>query len=302
MNNTPFENIASDLSTAFSAGVTQATTNGLSAISAPLMALVVLWVIVQGILVMRGDIDARGGVTRIIRVALVVGLLTSSGLYTSYVATLFQTTLPNWIGSSISNTANVSNTPQAFDQIWNTTVHEIVTVQSQVNWYDVVDQVSLSLIEMIVNILLLVTFAIYEISQVMMAVIVAVGPFVLAGYLFDATKRVAENWLGKLIGLTILTLLVNIVLVTILAGEQLYIRSIVNNPASGAGAVPVEVQILFELCMFLGLSAFIVVLLPGIAAAIGGGIGFNLGGAARTTSMALGGASRIARSGREGPS
>jgi type IV secretion system protein VirB6 len=287
MNHTPFENISRELGTAFSSGLTQATTNGLAAVSTPLMSVVVLWVIVQGILVMRGDVDARGGVTRIIRVALVVGLLTSTDLYSDYVMNFFQTTLPNWIAASVSSSGDISDTPQAFDQIWNTTVHEVVTVQSQVDWYDVVDQVSLALIELIVNVLLLMTFAVYEISQVMVAAVIAIGPFVLAGYLFDATKRVAENWFGKLIGLTILTLLVNIAVVAILDGEQLYVRSIVTNPASGTGAVPVEIQILFELCMFLGLSAFIIVLLPGIAAVIGGGIGFNISGIGRHLSTAF---------------
>ena len=227
-----------------------------------------------------------------------VGLLTSAGLYDTYVETLFQTTLPNWIAvRCFRRTSAVSSTPQAFDQIWNTTIHEITTVQAQLNFYDVVDQISLALIELIVNIVLLVTFAVYEISQVMVAVVVAVGPFVVAGYLFDATKRVADNWLGKLIGLTILTLLVNIVINAILSGEQLYVRSIVNNPATGAGAVPLEIQILFELCMFLGISAFIVLMLPGIAAAIGGGIGFNVGGMGRTAAAAMtGGAALGARS------
>jgi type IV secretion system protein VirB6 len=259
----------------------QATSNGLSAISGPLTAVVVLWIIIQGMLIMRGDIDARNGITKIVRLALVVGLLTSTGLYNTYVVTTFQTTLPNWIASSISGSSTIANTPQAFDKIWNTTVHEIETVQSQINFYDIVDQVSLSLIELASNLLLLITFATYEISQIMVAIVVAVGPFVLAGYLFEATKRVAENWVGKLIGLTILTLLVNIVVAAILVGEEIYMQSIVNNPASGAGAVPVEVQILFELCMFFGISAFIVLLLPGIAAAIGGGIGFDVGRAVR---------------------
>ena len=102
-----------------------------------------------------------------------------------------------------------------------------------------------------------------------------------------------------MIGLTILTLLVNIVVATVLAGEQLYVRSIVNNTASGTGAVPVEVQILFELCMFLGLSAFIVVLLPGIAAVIGGGIGFNIGGLGRNMSGALASAGALLASRRQ---
>jgi type IV secretion system protein VirB6 len=302
MNYTPFQDIANNINTIFNGGLTQVTSNALSAVSGPLMATVMLWIIIQGILVMRGDMDARGGITRIIRVAIVVELLTSAGLYNTYVATTFQTTLPNWVASSVAGSATITNTPQAFDQIWNTTVHEIDVVQSQVDFYDVVDQISLSAIEMFVNVLLVIHFAIYEIALVLVAIVVAVGPFVVAGYLFDATKRVAENWVGKLVGLTILTLLVNIVVTVILKGEQLYTQSIVNNPAFGTGAVPVEVQILFELCMFFGISAFIVVLLPGIAAAIGGGIGFDVSRMVRSAAgMVMSGAGEaVASTGRAG--
>ncbi len=296
MNETPFENMGTDFGTVFSTGVTSATANGLNAIAAPLMSLVVLWVIIQGVLVMRGDIDTRSGVTKIIRVALVVGLLTSAGLYDTYVQTLFMTTLPNWVAQSVAGGTPISSTPQAFDQIWNTTVHQVQVVQAQINWYDLVDGITLAVIQIVCDLLLLVTFAIYEITQVMIGVVVAVGPFVVAGYLFDATKGVAERWLGKLIGLALLTLLINIVMHIIVQGDELYMRAIVNNPASGAGAVPIEIQILLELVMFFAIGAFIVVSLPPIATAIGGGVGFNAGAVARTiTNVITGGATAAAR-------
>lgn len=283
MGDTPFQTTAAGLNVAFSAGVAGATAKGLAAISAPLMATVMLWIIVQGILVMRGDVDTRRGITRIIRVAIVVGLLTSAGLYTTYVQNFFQTGLPNWIAGAIGG-GGIANTPQAFDQIWNTTVHQIMTVQSQVSWDDLVDQFSLSLIEFVVNIILVVTFAVYEIAQGMVTIVLAIGPFVLGGYLFDATKRVAENWLGKMVGLMLLTLLVNVALAALLWGDEQYMRAMLGNPGHG---VPAEVQTLFELCMFLGISGFIILLLPGVAAAIGGGIGFNIGGVVRNVVLAI---------------
>jgi len=75
---------------------------------------------------MRGDIDARGGITRIIKVALVVGILTSSGLYTTYVQTLFITTIPNWFATAAGGTqAAIASTPQTFDNIWQVTEHTV---------------------------------------------------------------------------------------------------------------------------------------------------------------------------------
>jgi type IV secretion system protein VirB6 len=65
---------------------------------------------------MRGDMDARGGITRILKVAFVVGVLTSSGLYTTYVQTLFMTTIPNWVATAAGGTNTLLNgTPGTFD-------------------------------------------------------------------------------------------------------------------------------------------------------------------------------------------
>src|SRR5579875_2362618 len=115
MQETPFQNMGTDFGAAFGTGIVQATSNALSAVAPPLMTVVVLWIIVQGILVMRGDVDARGGVTRMVKVALVVGLLTSAGLYAQYVQTLFTQTLPSWVASSIAaSSSSVQNTPMAF--------------------------------------------------------------------------------------------------------------------------------------------------------------------------------------------
>src|ERR1700677_1421611 len=91
--------MANDFGASFGTGTQNAITSLLAAVATPLLACVTLWIIVQGILVMRGDMDARGGITRIIKVALVIGVLTSSGLYTSYVQTLFITTIPNWFAT-----------------------------------------------------------------------------------------------------------------------------------------------------------------------------------------------------------
>jgi len=68
-----------------------------TAVAGPLLACVTLWVIVQGILVMRGDIDPRRGLTKLITVALVVGLVTSSSLYQDNVQKLFVEGIPKLV-------------------------------------------------------------------------------------------------------------------------------------------------------------------------------------------------------------
>jgi type IV secretion system protein VirB6 len=296
MNPTPFTTMDQDFGAAFGAGIQTAITSLLSAVASPLLACVTLWIIIQGVLVMRGDLDTRGGVTRMIKVALVVGILTSSGLYTTYVQTAFMTTIPNWLATAAGGPgAGITSTPQTFDNMWQVTEHTIETVSAQLSNFDVIDAVSLAVIEICVAVLLLITFAIYEFAIIIVGIMVAIGPVLIVGYLFDATKAVTDRWIGKLITYSVLSLLINVTLNTVLQGEKIYMRVILAQEASGAAAIPVEIKILLSLVMFFAMGAFIVVSLPVIAATIGGGLGISPGaGLMRAvTNIVSGGASRM---------
>jgi type IV secretion system protein VirB6 len=64
LSNDPFSNWDSFIQQPFTNGVGTTIQSAMSAIQGPLTALVVLWIIVSGILVMRGDIGVRTGVVR----------------------------------------------------------------------------------------------------------------------------------------------------------------------------------------------------------------------------------------------
>ena len=290
--------MATDFGAAFGTGIQASITSMLAAVATPLLACVTLWIIVQGVLVMRGDIDPRGGITQIIKVALVVGILTSSGLYTNYVQTLFITTIPNWFATAAGGTqAAITSTPATFDNMWQVTEHMIETISAQIAIYDIVNAVSLALIELSIMILLVVTFAIYEFAIIAIGIMVAIGPVLIVGYLFEATKGVTDRWIGKLITYSLLTLLINVTLNVVLTGEKAYMRLILTQQASGVAAVPAEIKVLIELAMFFAMGAFIIISLPAIAAALGGGLGVSPGAAIMNafTSLASGGTSRAAR-------
>jgi type IV secretion system protein VirB6 len=238
--------------------------------------------------------DPRGGITRIIKVALVVGILTSAGLYTNYVQTLFITTIPNWFATAAGGPhVNATSTPATFDNMWSVTENMVEKIGQRVAIYDIIDAVSLALIELCLMILLIVTFAIYEFAIIIIGVMVAIGPIVIVGYLFEATKGVADRWVGKLITYSLLTLLINITLAIVLQGEKAYMRAILTQQATGVAAVPIEIKILIELAMFFAMGAFIIISLPAIAATLGGGLSVSPGAAIMNafTTLARGGSS-----------
>jgi len=268
-----FANFATQYAQIFSTGTANVVSEGMSAISGPLTALIVLWLIIQGILIMRGDISVRSGVTKIIRVSIVVGLLSSFGLFSEYIVTLFQTTLPNWAANAIAGESGGAITaPQLFDKVWNDSMAIAQAANAQLKLWDVVDGVELDLLQVAIAACLLIAFAVYEIGQIMLGVVIGIGPFVLAGYLFDSTRGIAERWLGKLIGLSILTLLIAIALEIILQGEVTYIQT-----AATTGVLDIQqiLAILMQATLFFALGAVVIVLLPSIAAYIGGGVSFS---------------------------
>lgn len=76
-------------------------------------------------------------------------------------------------------------------------------------------------------------------------------------------------------------------------------KAILTQQASGLAAVPIEIKILIELAMFFAMGAFIIISLPAIAAALGGGLGVSPGAAIMNafTNIASGGTSPAAKSG-----
>lgn len=270
-----FSDFANQYATIFSTGTSNAVSAGLSAVAGPLTAVVVVWIIVQGVLVMRGDVSVRSGITKIIRVVLVVGLLTSFGLFSTYIVSLFQTTLPNWAASSISGASpSGSDLPGMFDKVWNNCMIMAKSADAKLGTWDFSGAIELALLQGAIGLCLIIAFAVYEIGQIMLGVVIALGPFVIAGYLFDATRGVAERWLSKLIGLCLLTLLIAIALQIIVQGDVTYIQAAA---ATGAADVESAIAILTQATLFFALGALITVLLPGIAAYIGGGVSFHPG-------------------------
>src|SRR5689334_10272558 len=154
-----FSDFANQYASIFSAGTSNAVSSGLSAIAGPLSAVVVVWIIVQGILVMRGDVSVRSGITKILRVVLVVSLLTSFGLFSSYVIDLFQTSLPNWAAGAITGAGGSgTTTPGMFDKVWNGSMAIAKAADAQLTAWDIADAVELALLEGGIGLCLILAF------------------------------------------------------------------------------------------------------------------------------------------------
>jgi type IV secretion system protein VirB6 len=267
----PFYYFDQAIQTPFSSGVSSTVNSVVFAVQGPITAVVVLWIIVTSILVMRGDVTARIGVSKIVTVSIIVGLVMSSTLYNEYITTFFTVGLPDWIASSVNGVSGTTPSAQEFDTIWMQSLQVFSQINSRFNWYDVIYNIQLGMLQTFVIIPIAVMFLVYEVAKIMIDVMVCVGPFLLVGYMFGATRGIADRFIGKLISLSILVLLVDIVLAIIVSGYVNYIASTLSIVASNTNRA-LDIAVAEQMVVFFAIGSLIATFLPGLAAYLGGGV------------------------------
>jgi type IV secretion system protein VirB6 len=275
----PFTNWDSFIQTPFENGVEATLSSAIGALQGPVTALVVLFIIVSGILVMRGDVGVRSGITRIITVSLVVAIVLSVTTYNEYVAAFFVSGIPNFFATALSGGAATTEPATFF-----TMLQQVASVFNQadkgVGSLNLVGATILAILNVMAFIPIAILFMFYELTKILIELVVCLGPFVLPGYFFAATRGVADRFVGKLIGLTLLILLVDIALSIIDAGINEYGQSVLVSIASGQSSgwfgtsenIPATIYICVQLVVFLIVSVLVMTFLPGIASSIGGGV------------------------------
>ena len=277
-----FEAVSDQIVVDFDNRMNSLVSNMLGALAAPFSALIVLWVIVTGILVMRGDIDVRRGITRIIRVALVSAFILEAGVYNTYVVQFFRNGLPNWIASTITSGQALS-TPELLDDIMAKLSGTSAAIKALLSIWQVSDHQRLAIIDTCNGLMLGEVFTIYLCAQVVMDVVLTIGPFVIAGFLFEATRGFAEKWIGQMVGLILLSAMVDISVKIFADGIIKYLGQIVWEEFLSQGLGAVAIGAMFNVTIFVTICAAIVNLLPAVAAIIGGGIEVRSAGSAMSS-------------------
>lgn len=260
----------------FSDGLTSFLTSITEAVAAPALACVTLWIIVQGVLVMRGDLDIRRGIGRILKTAIVFSLVISASDYTGYVQNTFTETVPTFIAGVTNGGVAGLELPNKLDIILDLCEAEFQVIASEISPTNQQDQAALHTAEFILFGTLWSVFAIYEVSIVMTDLLLAIGPLILLGYLFDATKGIADRWIGQLITYALLLLLVLTVSSIVITIETKYLTAqlaliTLIGPAAG------QIMSFYDMDIFLLTGDAFVLALPTIAGLLGGGLSLQPG-------------------------
>lgn len=250
--------------------------NGLTNVAGPLTALLVIYVIVTGIMCTLGELTGGVAVRRIMRAGFVSMLLTAT-YFNPYVRDLFITTLPNWVASAVSN-GTAANIPQQCDLIRSAMMHMAAAIYQNSNGIMDMDvRLETGVCLLLGTIFLGVLVLVSTLTHTFMVLTVCVAPFIIAAYLFDATKGFVEGWIGKAVGLSILSLLIAVTAQIAVAADA---KMMINTANTTGAGLQEQVANLVSIIVFFLFMAAIILGLPTLAYSIGRGITINTGAAA----------------------
>lgn len=258
-----------------------------SYVAGPLLTCVTLWLIVQGILVMRGDITARSGITKIIMVALVASIISSSSLYSQFVENLFEQGVPSMVQQLGGDFGAPNETiPFQMDAAFRIGQAGFLATSAGIPMNDDLDSLNFEGAQLFYYFTMWSIFAIYDLIDIMVSVLVTFGPLFLLAFLFDFTRGIAKQWIGQLIGYSILLLFASVVASIVIATIAAYLVATFGAAAALTaagnaigtawgvqnGGKAGQIVGLYEVDMFIMTGNALVVALPAIAASIGGGV------------------------------
>lgn len=253
------------------AGVNSVTSQALSMVAGVMQIIMTFFVAGYAIAVLVGRASWRQVGWLIFKALCVIVILTPAH-FDAWIRDTFVTDLPNWSAQLSGLTITTNNLAGTFDNIRDTMVNMLAGIRAQATgFYYIGTRIEIALAGLIGFVALLASFIVWFLARVVTALIIPLGPFLLVGYLWESTRGFADRWIGKLVGLALLTMLVHVLLGVVITQEQSYIQTM----ASAGNNVDVMVQTLWDLVMVFVCGAFMMVILPGVAAYIGGSVGFS---------------------------
>jgi type IV secretory pathway VirB6-like protein len=254
----------------------QTVANSLLSIGGPqLTGAITLVIVVIGVMMLFHKMTLADGTLWVVKAIMIASIL-STGMYTQYVQTMFLTTIPNMIASTIGTAASGLTVPQQFDLLRSAADHNAAAMLAATSHIDQLGQnISIRFAINGIDFFLFCCFVVDLLAAALAAVVAPAGAVLLIFYLFQHTRRWAENWIGKMVSLMLLQLFVAILLQVIIAQFTGYMRTSEAQSVSGID-IDEAINALWSIAWTFGVGLLLLVSLPAIASSIGGGHVSNL--------------------------
>ncbi len=262
------------------------------------ITLVTIYVMLWGWSMMRGVITepTTDGVSRIVRLAIIVGLATNVGLYNGYISDFLWSTpdaLAGLVASGYSDsTTNANFLDTLFGKIYDLGQAYYDKGYASPGWLPDYGMIIAAWLVWFVGIVATGYAAfLLVLSKIVLAVALGVGPIFILCLIFEPSKRLFDAWLGQVLNYVFLVMLTAAGIKLLFTIISLYLDAVFGAHAATGGADPSYSQIfpMIALCAIGGLA---LVQMPSVASALGGGVAVSSLGAVRWTyAKATGGAS-----------
>lgn len=178
-------------------------------VSTPFKVAAILYILTYGYMILTGAIAEPMGefIRKCIKIGAIAFLL-DAGNYAAYVSDFFFTTLPNEIGSAINSKPVDAS---SFDSILNAAAATAWDVMGKISSLDPSTWAYILFAAIIVlagALLGCVGYAVSLLAKVGLAIVLAIGLVFVALYLFKATRRFTDAFIGQIANYVILQILV----------------------------------------------------------------------------------------------
>jgi len=251
--------------------------------------LATIYVILWGFAMMRGMINEplTDGVMRIVRLAIVTSFATNVGLYNGYVAD-FLWNSPDALASLIASGHSDSMTNANFLDTLFGKMYDFGKAFQEKAYASpglLPDFGLLAAAWMVWLFGLMATLYagfLLTLSKIALAVLLAVGPLFILTSLFESTKRFFDVWVGQAVNYIFLVMLTAATIKLLFTIVSFYLDAVFGTYASTGGADPSYTEI-FPMLALCGIGTLVLIQMPSIASALGGGVALSTLGAARWT-------------------
>jgi type IV secretion system protein VirB6 len=199
-----FYNVATGMDAVLVEGMNDAITSGLAWAEPQLRFALSLYVIINAMMMMYGKMDRGGFLYAVVRAMAVAAILEAS-MYNYYVRDLFFTDFPNAIAAAMNGPRVSVDSARQFDALWESVAHAMAFINGQsMGMAGPINRLAVMGLALLDLCAIGMCFFVWYVSRVFMAIGIAIGPFLILFYLFRATRDYVNQWISKLVSLTVL--------------------------------------------------------------------------------------------------
>ena len=244
-----------------------------TAMKAPIAAMGVIYFALMGWRIAAGDVDRANSFTfAMAKIGAIFFLAANLTPFNTWVVGVFEhgfvTSLSNAVVGVAPSPANTdAGVGNAIDAIWNNMWVRAALVWQQAGMLDVSSRLIAGVMVLVCGLGLVLVAGVYLIARFLFAIVIVLGPVAIACAMFPSTRAIFERWIGKGVALIVLQVAAIITMQIVFTGAQTFIT-----PATAAATVPMQIQNMVAMTIWVAMSAFAVYSLPALAYSLGTGV------------------------------